>query len=110
MRRAIAAAMGRSKREIPHYYLRSTISFAAAQSWLSAWNRTREPAERLLPAVLLLKAAAKALAQFPQFNGLYVDGQFQPAPPCTWAGRLPCAGAAWSPLPSTMRKTCRCRR
>ncbi|HNZ89594.1 MAG TPA: dihydrolipoamide acetyltransferase family protein [Acidovorax sp.] len=81
MRRAIAAAMGRSKREIPHYYLRSTISFAAAQSWLSAWNRTREPAERLLPAVLLLKAAAKALAQFPQFNGLYVDGQFQPAPP-----------------------------
>ena len=80
MRQAIASAMGRSKREIPHYYLRSTISFAAAQSWLTAWNRTREPAERLLPAVLLLKAAARALAQFPQFNGLYVDGQFQPAP------------------------------
>lgn len=80
MRQAIAAAMGRSKREIPHYYLRSTVSFAAAQAWLSDWNRTREPADRLLPAVLLLKAAARALAQFPQFNGFYVDGQFQQAP------------------------------
>lgn len=80
MRQAIAAAMGRSKREIPHYYLRSTVSFAGAQAWLSDWNRTREPADRLLPAVLLLKAAAKALAQFPQFNGWYVNGQFQPAP------------------------------
>ncbi len=80
MRQAIAAAMGRSKREIPHYYLRSTVSFAAAQAWLSDWNRTREPADRLLPAVLLLKASAKALAQFPSFNGWYVNGQFQPAP------------------------------
>lgn len=80
MRQAIAAAMGRSKREIPHYYLRSTVNFAAAQAWLSDWNRTREPAERLLPAVLLLKASAKALAQFPQFNGFYVNGQFQQAP------------------------------
>ena len=34
MRQAIAAAMGRSKREIPHYYLSSTIDFDAAQRWL----------------------------------------------------------------------------
>ena len=77
MRQAIAAAMGRSKREIPHYYLSSTIDFAAAQAWLDAWNRERDPVERLLPAVLLLKAAATALAEVPQLNGFYENGAYR---------------------------------
>jgi pyruvate dehydrogenase E2 component (dihydrolipoamide acetyltransferase) len=79
MRQAIAAAMGRSKREIPHYYLTSTIDFGAAQTWLEAWNRDREPIDRLLPAVLLLKATAKALAQVPQLNGFYENGAYRPS-------------------------------
>ena len=77
MRQAIAAAMARSKREIPHYYLASTIDFAAAGAWLEAYNRERDATERLLPAVLLLKAAAKALVEVPQFNGLYENGGFR---------------------------------
>lgn len=80
MRQAIAVAMGRSKREIPHYYLSTTVDFGAAQAWLSDWNSEREPADRLLAAVLLLKACAKALTAFPSFNGFYRDGVFQPAP------------------------------
>jgi pyruvate dehydrogenase E2 component (dihydrolipoamide acetyltransferase) len=80
MRQAIAAAMARSKREIPHYYLAATVEFTAAQAWLSAWNAPRAPAERLLPAVLLLKAVAKALVAYPQFNGFYENGGFRPAP------------------------------
>jgi pyruvate dehydrogenase E2 component (dihydrolipoamide acetyltransferase) len=80
MRQAIAAAMGRSKREIPHYYLTSTIDFGAAQIWLEAWNREREPIDRLLPAVLLLKATATALAEVPQLNGFYEDGAYRASP------------------------------
>ncbi len=77
MREAIAAAMSRSKREIPHYYLQSTIDFAAAQTWLEGYNADREPAERLLPATLLLKATAQALLQVQQLNGFYEHGAFR---------------------------------
>jgi pyruvate dehydrogenase E2 component (dihydrolipoamide acetyltransferase) len=78
MRQAIAAAMGRSKREIPHYYLQSTVDFAAATAWLADFNRDRPPPERLLPAVLMLKATATALAAVPQLNGFWTDGAFRP--------------------------------
>ena len=78
MRQAIAAAMGRSKREIPHYYLAETMDFAAAQAWLDTWNRDRLPPDRLLGAVLLLKATALALREVPQLNGFYENGQFRP--------------------------------
>lgn len=71
MRAAIAAAMGRSKREIPHYYLAQEVEVAAAMRWLADYNADRPPAERLLPAVLLLKAAATALRAVPQLNGFY---------------------------------------
>jgi pyruvate dehydrogenase E2 component (dihydrolipoamide acetyltransferase) len=77
MRAAIAAAMGRSKREIPHYYLTQAIDFGAAQQWLTAYNQEREPAERLLAAVLLLKATALALREVPQLNGFWHDGAAQ---------------------------------
>jgi pyruvate dehydrogenase E2 component (dihydrolipoamide acetyltransferase) len=80
MRQAIAAAMARSKREIPHYYLASTIDFGAASAWLESVNRDRGPEERLLPAALLLAAAARALAQVPQLNGFHVEGAFRPGP------------------------------
>jgi len=77
MRLAIAAAMGRSKREIPHYYLSDSIDFTAATQWLAAWNAGQPPEQRLLAAVLLLKACARALQAYPQFNGFYQDGGFQ---------------------------------
>jgi pyruvate dehydrogenase E2 component (dihydrolipoamide acetyltransferase) len=80
MRHAIAAAMARSKREIPHYYLSSTIDFFAAQTWLEAWNAVHEPIDRLLPATLLLKATALALAKVPQLNGFYEGDQYRAAP------------------------------
>jgi pyruvate dehydrogenase E2 component (dihydrolipoamide acetyltransferase) len=36
MRAAIAAAMARSKREIPHYYLEHQVDVTAAEQWLTA--------------------------------------------------------------------------
>ena len=44
MRAAIAAAMSRSKREIPHYYLASTLDVTSATAWLAAHNAKVPPA------------------------------------------------------------------
>jgi pyruvate dehydrogenase E2 component (dihydrolipoamide acetyltransferase) len=78
MRQAIAAAMSRSKREIPHYYLSETLDFTAASAWLEAWNQQQPPEQRLLSAVLLLKATALALKVVPQLNGFFENGAFRP--------------------------------
>ena len=79
MRAAIAAAMSRSKREIPHYYLWESIPMAAALDWLRTRNAERPPAQRLLPAALLLRATTLALARVPELNGHWRDGAFTPA-------------------------------
>ncbi len=76
MRKAIAAAMSRSKREIPHYYLSETVDLHAALAWLERFNVDRVPIERVLPAVLFLKAAALALREQPKLNGFYENGAF----------------------------------
>lgn len=79
MRRAIADLMSRSKREIPHYYLSTTVDLGAAVDWLRRINRGRPPADRLVPAALLLKAAAVAAREVPDLNGHWRDGGFVPA-------------------------------
>jgi len=79
MRRVIAAAMARSKREIPHYYLGTHIDMSRAMAWLQAENLKRPVIERLLYSVLLLKAVAIAIHQFPEMNGFYTDGAFKPS-------------------------------
>lgn len=73
MRRSIAAAMTRSKREIPHYYLWTTIDLAAATEWLASVNAERPIERRLLPGVLLLKATALALEEFPEFSAVWEE-------------------------------------
>jgi pyruvate dehydrogenase E2 component (dihydrolipoamide acetyltransferase) len=78
MRRAIAAAMARSKREIPHYYLTQTVDLRRALVWLEAANRDRPPTVRLLPAALFLKATARALRKVPELNGFWEKDAFRP--------------------------------
>ncbi|MGW3141199.1 2-oxo acid dehydrogenase subunit E2 [Streptomyces sp. NPDC001139] len=78
MRRSIGESMARSKREIPHYYLSTTIDLTVAQEWLRRRNRGRPPSDRLVPAALLLKAAALAARAVPQLNGFWQDGGFSP--------------------------------
>lgn len=79
MRKAIGAAMSRSKREIPHYYLSETIPMARATEWLARENEKRPVPSRLLVGVLQLKAVALALAKTPELNGFWRDGNFQPS-------------------------------
>jgi len=79
MRASIAAAMSRSKREIPHYYLSDEIILDRALGWLTEQNAGRPITERLLPAVLQLKAVALATQRFGEFNGFWRDDHFEPA-------------------------------
>ena len=77
MRRAIALAMSRSNREIPHYYLETTIDMERPLRWLEGENLKRPIKDRLLPAVLLLKAVARALADVPELNGFWLEDRHQ---------------------------------
>lgn len=79
MRHAIAAAMARSKQEIPHYYLSTQINLRCATEWLADTNRSRKPEKRLLMNVLLLKAVAQAVKAYPRFNGFYLKDGFMQA-------------------------------
>jgi len=78
MRRAIAAAMSRSKREVPHYYLANDVDAGRMMTWLLARNAAAPLAGRMLPIVPLIKAVALALREVPGFNGHFRDGRFQP--------------------------------
>lgn len=75
IRQTIAAAMSRSKREIPHYYLSTTIDMHRSLAWLSDENSRRPIAERILYGALLLKAAALALHDVPELNASWTDGR-----------------------------------
>jgi pyruvate dehydrogenase E2 component (dihydrolipoamide acetyltransferase) len=78
LRAALGALMSRSKHEIPHYYLASTIDLGPALQWMAAANEQRPVDRRLLPAALLLRATALAAAEHPAMNGHWVDGAFVP--------------------------------
>jgi pyruvate dehydrogenase E2 component (dihydrolipoamide acetyltransferase) len=79
MREVIAAAMARSKREIPHYYLGHTVDLEPALRWLEAENARRLIPERVLYGAVLLKAVAQALRDYPEFNGFWLEGAFRPS-------------------------------
>lgn len=74
IRQAIAAAMSRSKREIPHYYLSTSIDMHSALTWLAEKNAALPVSDRILYATLLIKAVALALRETPELNALW-DGQ-----------------------------------
>ena len=77
MRRVIATAMARSKREIPHYYLATTIDMRNSLDWLAAENAKRPVTKRLLYSVLLIRAVALALRDAPELNGFWIDEGFK---------------------------------
>ncbi|KAA9035653.1 2-oxo acid dehydrogenase subunit E2 [Ginsengibacter hankyongi] len=77
IRMAVAAAMSKSNREIPHYYLETKVDMSKALSWLAGANKQRSVKQRLLPVVLLIKAVAKALTELPDLNGYWENGLHQ---------------------------------
>jgi len=79
IRAAVAAAMARSKREVPHYYLTDDVPLGRATQWLQRTNLDRPIKERLLPAALYVRAVACAAVNHPAMNGLLVAGEFRPS-------------------------------
>lgn len=79
MRAAIARAMSQSNREIPHYYLGTTVDVTDSLAWLTQYNADRPPAERVLLAAVQLRAVALALREHPELNGHWIDDRFVPA-------------------------------
>jgi pyruvate dehydrogenase E2 component (dihydrolipoamide acetyltransferase) len=77
MRTAIAAAMSRSKREIPHYYLSTTLDVTPAADWLAAHNAAAPVTGRLLFPALLIKSVALACRDLDGFSGFYRDGRYE---------------------------------
>jgi len=80
MRQSIAAAMSRSHREIPHFYVESVIDLSRAIAWLSEQNARRPVAQRLIYGALLVKAAAVALEKTPELNAVWAEDHVELKP------------------------------
>ncbi|MEO9482472.1 MAG: dihydrolipoamide acetyltransferase family protein [Ekhidna sp.] len=74
IRSAIASAMSRSNREIPHYYLSEKIDMSNALNWLLDTNKQLPVKQRLLPAAILIKAVANSLVIVPELNAIWDNG------------------------------------
>lgn len=79
MRQAVAAAMVRSKREIPHFYVSHKIETQTVSDWLALRNVDHPPEKRVLLSAVFVKAAMLAAGAVSVVNGHFVDGQFTPA-------------------------------
>lgn len=78
MRRAIARLMTAAWQEIPHYQVATRIDLHVAIESLERRNAEHTAAERILPAAVLVHAAARAAAAVPGVNGHWVDDAFVP--------------------------------
>jgi pyruvate dehydrogenase E2 component (dihydrolipoamide acetyltransferase) len=101
MRAAIGAAMSRSKREIPHYYLSHRVDLSAADAFVTLANANREPADRLLISALYAKAIASASIR--SLTVTFWTGNSIKAIPSTLALPPTFAAGAWWHLRSLMR-------
>lgn len=81
MRRAIAASMARSKREIPHYYVSHTVDMGGPLAWLQRENGSRSVERRLLPGVLLLRAVVVAVGKVRELNAHWTGEDAPPLGP-----------------------------
>ncbi len=79
MRRSIAERMAKANTDIPHYYLESDIDLSNALAELERSNEAKPLAERIIPAALLIEAAARAAKKHPECVGTWTDGGFEPA-------------------------------
>jgi len=74
IRSAIASAMSKSNREIPHYYLEMKMDMRQALAWLAETNKQRPVKKRILLTPLLMKAVANSLQQVPELNATWENG------------------------------------
>ena len=73
IRQAVAAAMSRSNKEIPHYYLDARINMEVCLDYMTRLNLERSVKNRILPVAFLIKAVALALRDAPDLNAWYTS-------------------------------------
>lgn len=66
MRMRIAERLTRSKQTIPHFYISRDADLSEGMRWRRAFNETHQA--RVTVTDMIVKAAAKALAQYPKMN------------------------------------------
>ena len=103
MRAAIGAAMTRSWHEIPHYHVGCDIVVEGPLRALEAFNRERPINERVLFAVVLLRAVAQAVRDTPTLNGWFDNGEFRPAAAVHLGVVTSLRNGVWWCPPCTMR-------
>jgi len=74
IRSAVAAAMSKSNREIPHYYLEKRVDMSKAMAWMKETNKERPIQQRLLPAALFIKAVSSSLDEVSELNAIWENG------------------------------------
>lgn len=78
IRDTIARVMARSKKEIPHYYLKNQVSLDPMMKWIDEKNMGLPAEDRLMIPVVLFKAIILGLKENPLMNGSYINGIFVP--------------------------------
>jgi len=109
MRAAIAEAMSRSKREIPHYYLSTTVDVTPAVTWLASHNAPCRSRQRLLFAALLGEVRGAGLPRTRGVQRFIARDVTRQARAVHVGVASPCAAAASSRLRSWTRPTGRWR-
>ncbi len=77
LREAIAKAMSRSKKEIPHFYLKTRISLDLLLAWIDEKNKNLAAEHRLLVPAVLMKGIVLAIIKYPMMNGYIINGAFE---------------------------------
>ena len=77
MRQAIAGAMARSMREIPHFYVTIEIDMTEAMKLRAQLNKALEGDVKISVNDMIVKACAKALLKHPHYNASYSDQGLQ---------------------------------
>lgn len=75
MQHAIAEAMSRSNREIPHYYVSHTIDLGEAVRFVARHNEGAPIDSRIVPGLLFIRAVARAVKTVPGVNGFRREGR-----------------------------------
>lgn len=78
IREAVARTMARSKKEIPHYYLKSKVCVDKLIEAVDKLNSTPTSQDRILMPAALMHILALALKKHPDMNGLYEHEKFVP--------------------------------
>jgi pyruvate dehydrogenase E2 component (dihydrolipoamide acetyltransferase) len=76
VREAIARVMARSKKEIPHFYLKSRVCVDGLLASLDDLNQACAVEDRVLMPAILVYAVTSALKEHPDMNGYFTDGKF----------------------------------